>query len=159
MESLHVDATIIYDLSARAIFTFPTVYVCRPRWPGRFQALAMHAKVSRWRQSWILNFCVKILLLPNYRVKYYDYIVKWCSGIVSVCWCSPQQTVHYFSSYHTVHVYSLHPCSSIQMPATNMSWWPFPRQSPDISFLQQSGSCNSNVYMAFYWLIVHPLSM
>ena len=24
---------------------------------------------------------VKILFLPKYCVKYYDYIVKWCSGI------------------------------------------------------------------------------
>ena len=27
-----------------------------------------------------LFFMFKILLLPNYRVKY-DYIVKWCSGV------------------------------------------------------------------------------
>ena len=28
-----------------------------------------------------LSFVFKNLFLPNYRVKYYDYIVKWCSGI------------------------------------------------------------------------------
>ena len=28
-----------------------------------------------------LFFMFKILFLPNYRVKYYDYIVKWCSGV------------------------------------------------------------------------------
>ena len=29
-----------------------------------------------------LSFAFKNLFLPNYRVKlYYDYIVKWCSGI------------------------------------------------------------------------------
>ena len=101
IERLHVDAIIIYDLSARAIFTFPTVYVCRPRWPGRFQALAMHAKVSRWRQSWILNFCVKILLLPNYRVKYYDYIVKWCSGIVLLMQPTADSSLLLFISHST----------------------------------------------------------
>ena len=26
-------------------------------------------------------FMFKISFLPNYRVKYYDYIVKWCSGV------------------------------------------------------------------------------
>ena len=35
------------------------------------------------------EFVVKILLLPNYRVKYCDYmyIVKWCSDIASD-WCA-----------------------------------------------------------------------
>ena len=28
----------------------------------------------------------KISILPNYRVKYYDYIVKWCSGM-KCNWC------------------------------------------------------------------------
>ena len=28
-----------------------------------------------------LFFVFKILLLPNYRVKYCDHIVKWCSGV------------------------------------------------------------------------------
>ena len=28
-----------------------------------------------------LSFVFKILFLPKYRVKYYDYIVKWFSGI------------------------------------------------------------------------------
>ena len=28
-----------------------------------------------------LSFAFKNLFLPKYRVKYYDYIVKWCSGI------------------------------------------------------------------------------
>ena len=31
-------------------------------------------------------FVFKILLLRNDRVKYYDYIVKWCSG-VACSWC------------------------------------------------------------------------
>ena len=33
-----------------------------------------------------LFFVFKISLLPNYLVKYYDYIVKWCSG-VEYNWC------------------------------------------------------------------------
>ena len=34
-----------------------------------------------------LFFVFRILLLPNYRVKYYDYIAKWCSG-VACDWCA-----------------------------------------------------------------------
>ena len=30
----------------------------------------------------IIIFVPKISLLPNYSVKYYDYIVKWCGGVV-----------------------------------------------------------------------------
>ena len=33
-----------------------------------------------------LFFVLEMLLLPNYRVKYHDYIVKWCSG-VACNWC------------------------------------------------------------------------
>ena len=31
-----------------------------------------------------LFFMFKISSLPKYRVKYYDYIIKWCSGIYNV---------------------------------------------------------------------------
>ena len=31
-------------------------------------------------------FTFTISFLPNYRVKYYDYIGKWCSGIKCI-WC------------------------------------------------------------------------
>ena len=31
-------------------------------------------------------FVFEMLFPPNYRVKYYDYIVKWCSGI-TCNWC------------------------------------------------------------------------
>ena len=33
-----------------------------------------------------LSFVFKISFLPKYRVIYYDYIVKWCSGI-KCNWC------------------------------------------------------------------------
>ena len=33
-----------------------------------------------------LFFVFKISFLPNYRAKYYDYIVKWCRG-VACNWC------------------------------------------------------------------------
>ena len=33
-----------------------------------------------------LFFVFTILLLPKYRVNYYDYIVKWCFGI-KCSWC------------------------------------------------------------------------
>ena len=35
----------------------------------------------------LLFFVFKISLLTNYGVKYYDYIVKWCSGI-ACNWCA-----------------------------------------------------------------------
>ena len=34
------------------------------------------------RQRFSLCFVFKVSLLPNYGVKYYDYIVKWCSTVV-----------------------------------------------------------------------------
>ena len=33
-----------------------------------------------------LFFVFKMSLLPNYCVKYYDYIVAWCNG-VALNWC------------------------------------------------------------------------
>ena len=35
--------------SDRAIFKFPAVYVCRPRYSGRSEALAVHTKLERWQ--------------------------------------------------------------------------------------------------------------
>ena len=35
--------------SGRAIFTFPAVYVCRPRSSGRGEALVVHVKLERWQ--------------------------------------------------------------------------------------------------------------
>ena len=61
--------------SGRAIFTFPTIDVCRARSPGIGEALLNS-----------LFFVFKISFLPNYCVKYYEYIVKWCSG-VACNWC------------------------------------------------------------------------
>ena len=43
---------------------------------GRGKALAVHAKLLN-----SLFFVFKISFLPKYRVIYYDYIVKWYSGI------------------------------------------------------------------------------
>ena len=34
-----------------------------------------------------LFFVFKISILPNYHVKYYDYIVKWCSGDIMKLVC------------------------------------------------------------------------
>ena len=40
------------------------------------------AKVARWRHRWIHHFsCLKFCFCVTYHVKYYDCIVKWCSGI------------------------------------------------------------------------------
>ena len=35
--------------SDRAILKFPAVYICRPRYSGRGEALAVHAKLERWQ--------------------------------------------------------------------------------------------------------------
>ena len=43
----------------------------------------MHVNVARWRHCWIHYFAS---LKCHFYVKYYDYIVKWCSGIVCK-WC------------------------------------------------------------------------
>ena len=32
-----------------------------------------------------LSFAFANSFLPKYRVKYYDYIVKWCSGVYVMC--------------------------------------------------------------------------
>ena len=52
MELMHVDATK-YDLTERYMFMFPTVDICRSRWPGSGQTLEMYAEVARWR-----NCCI-----------------------------------------------------------------------------------------------------
>ena len=38
-----------------------------------------------WQHSWI-KICVCLIFLPNFRIKYHDYIVKWASGVASN-WC------------------------------------------------------------------------
>ena len=52
----------------------------------------MHAKdKALGKMATLLNslfFVFNVPLLPKYRVKYYDYIVKWCSGVVGLYnWC------------------------------------------------------------------------
>ena len=63
--------------SDRAIFTFPTVAVCQPR---GCQSSEMAALLNS------LSFAFTHSFLPKYRVKCYDYIIKWCSGI-QCNWC------------------------------------------------------------------------
>ena len=84
-EHLHVDATIILSFWKRYF------HVSYRRWmpdtlAWQRQALVMHAKVARWRHFWIHYFSCLKFVLPNYCVKYYDYIVKWCSGL-ACNWC------------------------------------------------------------------------
>ena len=38
--------------SGRAIFTFPTVVVCRPRYSGPGKALTVYAKMQIWQHCW-----------------------------------------------------------------------------------------------------------
>ena len=51
--------------------------------PGLGDACKSGKMVTLWNS---LFFVFKMLLLPNYRVKYYDYIVKWCISI-ACNWC------------------------------------------------------------------------
>ena len=73
--------TIFYnELFSRFL---PSTYVA---WQHR--SLGDAAKVTIWRHWWIHHFFVfKISLLRNYRVKYYDCIVKLWSGI-ACDWCA-----------------------------------------------------------------------
>ena len=77
----------LYGHSARPIFTFPTVDVCRARSPGSGQAFVTHAKVARL-QHFLIHYlsCLKFCFCFNYRAKYYYYILQWCSG-VACNWC------------------------------------------------------------------------
>ena len=53
---------------------FPTVDICRAHWPGTGGMMAT-----------LLNslfFVVKISLLPNYCVKYYDWEMLWYTVVV-----------------------------------------------------------------------------
>ena len=74
--------------SDRAIFTIPTGAVSQPPTlisplqsiAGGCQSSEMAALLNS------LSFAFANSFLPKYRVKYYDYIVKWCSG-VQCNWC------------------------------------------------------------------------
>ena len=72
----HVDATIMRSFQTEPFSSFlPSTYV------GHVNM----ATVKHWQfMVALLNslfFVFKILFLPKYRVIYYYYIVKWCSGI------------------------------------------------------------------------------
>ena len=78
---LHVDATIIGSFSK---IYFHVSY--RRRMPGtlanqrpRLGDACQNSEMATPLNS--LSFVSKIFFLPKYRVKYYDYIVKWYSGI------------------------------------------------------------------------------
>ena len=71
----------------KSYFHVPTVDVCRALWLGSGHALVMHAKVARWRYRRIHYFSgIYFLFCLKYHVKYYDYIVKWCSCL-ACNWC------------------------------------------------------------------------
>ena len=59
---------------------FPTIDVCRARWPGSSQAMVTLLNSLFFVHTFIISF------LPKYHVKYYDYIVKWYSGVARN-WC------------------------------------------------------------------------
>ena len=66
--------------SERTIFTFPTVDI----YVGLAATKPWWFKMAAQFNS--LFFVFNISFLPKYLVKYYDYIVKWCSGI-QCNWC------------------------------------------------------------------------
>ena len=45
------------------------------------------AKVAGWRTVEFIIFVFDILFLSNYRLEYYEYVVKWWSG-VACNWCT-----------------------------------------------------------------------
>ena len=67
--------------SDRAVFTFlPSPYASHVN----VAAANIGHSCQRSEMATLLNslsFVFKISFLPKYRVIYYDYIVKWCSGI------------------------------------------------------------------------------
>ena len=75
--------------SERHIFTFSY----RRRMPGtltwQLQSLGDSCQ-PKWKDVDTIEFIIfriKFFFLPKYRVKYYDDVVKWCSGIYSVLVC------------------------------------------------------------------------
>ena len=71
MKRLHVDGTIIKSFKKSYFF------LCRACWPG----------MPKWQDCETVEVIIfRVLLLPNYRIKYSAYIVKWYSGI-ACDWC------------------------------------------------------------------------
>ena len=65
----------------QAMFTFPTVALCGH---VKLAAQSLGDGCQSCAMATLLNslsFAFTNLFLPKYRVEYYDYIVKWCSGI------------------------------------------------------------------------------
>ncbi len=68
--------------SDRAIFTFPTVAVCRPRKTGRGKALAVGAKLARWQRRWShyvssLQIRFRLSTVSNIMITVYCKVVQW----------------------------------------------------------------------------------
>ena len=65
--------------SERTSYTFPTFDVRRARWPGSGEALVNI--MPKWKDGNTVEFIIFAFLsfLHKYCVKYYNYIVKWCS--------------------------------------------------------------------------------
>ena len=85
-ERLHVDSTIIQSFR-KSYFHISH----RRRMPGTlaWQRPRLGDACQSGKMATLFNslfFVFKISFLPNYRVKYYDYIVKWWSG-VACKWC------------------------------------------------------------------------
>ena len=85
-ERLHVDATIMRFFQTELFSSFlrlrmPATLI----WPLRsIGSSCQTGKMAALLYS--LFFVFKMLFLPKYRVIYYDYIVKWCSGM-KCNWC------------------------------------------------------------------------
>ena len=80
-ERLHVDATIMRSLQTELFSSFlPSTYAGNVNLATK----SLNSSCQTGNMAALLNslfFVFKISFLPKYRVIYYDYIVKWCSGI------------------------------------------------------------------------------
>ena len=73
-ERLHVDATIMRSFQTEQFSRFLQLLYAS-HFAGGCQSSEMAALLNSYLVAFTNSF------LPKYRVKYYDYIIKWCSGI------------------------------------------------------------------------------
>ena len=87
------DATIM-RYCQRGLFSrlLPSPYAAHVIWPRQISDRSCQSSEVATRLN-SLSFVFKISFLPKYRVIYYDYIVKWCSGILCN-WCVSLGNAH-----------------------------------------------------------------
>ena len=122
-----------FDLFKRSYFNV-SYRRCMPRTLAWWRAGLDHACQSGNMAILLtsLLFVFEILFLPKYRVNYYDYIIKWCFGILCN-WCVSLDIAHIFALRYCLccRYKGLGPVL-IVCPATVMhqwvkefhTWWP-----------------------------------